>query len=276
MINLVIISGVHGAGKTVALSSFEENGYVIVDNIPHVLLDDFFKSLIDGKYKKVALSIPLEYCQEAYESAKQFKEFNITFLGLYCSESVLLERYKLSRRVHPLEHQGLSLVEAIKKDDELMLKMKEKFTHFIDTSKTSPQEFRKYLNVNIFSPKERKLTVNFISFGYKKSVPQDVEIVFDARLLPNPFWVPALKEKTGLDKEVVNYIFSRKETEEYLKHVTEYLDFYLPKLEESGKKSTTIGIACSGGQHRSVAISEYLKKYYSKRYNTNVSHRDLK
>lgn len=275
MVNLVIISGVHGAGKTVALASFEENGYTIVDNIPNVLVKALFESIINEKKQKVALSVPLDYCLDVYETAKQFKELKVTFLGLFCSESVLLERYKLSRRVHPLEKEGVSLSDTISNEVKLMLSMKERFTHFVDTSKINPLELRKYLNANIFSPKDSKLTVNFISFGYKKSVPQDIELMFDVRLLPNPYWIPELKNKTGLDKEVVEYIFSFDETKQYLKHVIEYLDFYLPKLEESGKKAATIGIACSGGQHRSVAISEYLKNHYAKRYNTSVSHRDL-
>lgn len=275
MINLVIISGLSGAGKTYTISNFEENGYIIVENIPLSLIPAFYDELIKYNREKVALSIPIFDAEEAFKLAKARKEFNLTFVGLFCSKEVLLERYKLSRRTHPLQHSGISLSDAIDKETEIMLSIKEQFTHFIDTSKLASGDLRKYLYTNIFTNKDAKLSVNFISFGYKKSVPQDVEIVFDVRLLPNPYWVPELKNLCGLDEAVKNYVFGAKETGEYLKHVIEYLDFYLPKLEEAGRKSTTIGIACSGGQHRSVAISEYLKNYYSKRYNTNVNHRDL-
>ena len=273
MVNLVIVSGVHGAGKTTALSAFEENGYVIVDNIPQGLLNDFYHEVIKSKFKKVALAIPLESYKEAYELARKYPEIHSIFLGLFCSENELLERYKLSRRIHPLTLDGTPLNEAIAKEIKQMLSMKEMFTHFVDTSKVTAAEFYGYLKANLFTDKENALTVNFISFGYKKSVPQDVELVFDARMLPNPYWVPELKELTGLDKPVIDYIFSFKETKEYLDHVIEYLDYYLDVLQKSGKKSATIGIACSGGQHRSVAISEYLKKHYSKKYNTYVTHR---
>lgn len=276
MVNLVIISGLSGAGKTYTISNFEENGYSIVENIPVSLLPAFYDELSKDKGdKKVALSVPIFDAKKAYDLAKERKDFVITFVGLFCSKEALLERYKLSRRIHPLQHSGISLSEAIDKETEEMLKIKEEFSHFVDTSKLANGDLRKYLYTNIFTNKDAKLSVNFISFGYKKSVPQDVEIVFDVRLLPNPYWIPELKNLCGLDEPVKDYVFNSKETSEYLKHVIEYLDFYLPKLEESGRKSTTIGIACSGGQHRSVAISEYLKNYYSKRYNTSVNHRDL-
>ncbi len=275
MVNLVIISGLSGAGKTYTISNFEENGYSIVENIPLSLIPAFYDELSKDKKDKVALSVPIFDADETYHLAKERKDFDVTFVGLFCSKEVLLERYKLSRRIHPLQHSGISLSDAIDKEAEKMLLIKEEFSHFIDTSKLASGDLRKYLYTNIFTNKDAKLSVNFISFGYKKSVPQDVEIVFDVRLLPNPYWVPELKNLCGLDEPVKEYVFGAKETGEYLKHVIEYLDFYLPKLEESGRKAATIGIACSGGQHRSVAISEYLKNYYSKRYNTSVNHRDL-
>ena len=120
-----------------------------------------------------------------------------------------------------------------------------------------------------------KFSVMFVSFGYKKSVPQDIETVFDVRLLPNPYWVPELKELTGLDKKVKDYVLEANETKKYLSYVIDYLNYYLEELKKSGKGHANIGIACSGGQHRSVAIAEYLKDYFSKDYETTVSHRDL-
>ena len=120
-----------------------------------------------------------------------------------------------------------------------------------------------------------KFSVMFMSFGYKRSVPQDIETVFDVRLLPNPFWVPELKDLTGLDKKVKDYVLEAPETKVYLKHVISYLDYYLEELKNSGKGHANIGIACSGGQHRSVAIAQYLADHYKKKYVTNVSHRDV-
>lgn len=274
MIKLAIITGLSGAGKTSAIALFEENGYSIVENIPISLIPSFYDEILKGDNTKVALSTSIFNAEEAYKIACE-RDFDVTLVGLFCSKETLLERYKLSRRIHPLQHQGLSLVNSIDKETEKMLSYKDMFTNFLDTSKMSAGDLRKYLYVNIFSDSERLMTVNFISFGYKKAVPQDVEIVFDVRLLPNPYWIPNLKPLCGLDEPVKDFIFNAKETKEYLEHVTAYLDYYLPKLAESGRKSVSIGISCSGGQHRSVAISEYLKNYYSKRYNTNVNHRDL-
>ena len=275
MINLVIISGLSGAGKTYTISNFEENGYSIVENIPLSLIPAFLDELIRDKTdKKVALSVPIFDALKTYQIAKARDGFNVTFVGLFCSKEVLLERYKLTRRIHPLQHSGISLSDAIDKETEKMLSFKEEFSHFIDTSKLTNGDLRKYLYTNIFSNHDAKLSVNFISFGYKKSVPQDVEMVFDVRLLPNPYWVLELRNLCGLDEPVKNFIFSAPETSEYIRRIVEYLDFYLPKLVEAGRKSTTIGIACSGGQHRSTYVAKFLADYFSDNYVTNVIHRD--
>lgn len=277
-INLVIVSGVYGAGKTYTLSCFEENGYKIIENIPLSLIKNLCKEFLSNplKYKKVALSIVLEDAKEAYLIIKEFKDIDLTFIGLDCSKEVLLERYKLSRKVHPYQiTKTISLNDSIDLDKQKMESIRNLCTHYIDTSKFSIGDLRKlYLN-SIFNPMDTKMVVNFVSFGYKKSVPQDVETVFDVRILPNPFWIKELKELSGLDKEVKDYIMSFDITKEYLKHLTSYLDYYLKHVNESGRKMITIGIACSGGQHRSVMVAEYLKNYYGKVYNTYSMHRDL-
>jgi RNase adapter protein RapZ len=276
MKEVAIVTGVSGAGKTITMYIFEENGFYPVENVPLPLIPALFEEIVknDNK-KKIVISLPLAYAKQAVEVAKQVKGINLICLGLDCSKEVLLQRFKLNRRVHPLQNRGLTLNQAIEQDRNNLNDMRDLFTHFVDTSKFGASDLRKYIYGSIFTAKDSRLVVNFISFGYKKSVPQDVEMVFDTRILPNPYWEASLKDLDGLDKPVVDYIFASPITKEYLKHVISYLDYYLDMLEKAGRKMTSIGIACSGGQHRSVAISEYLKDYYSSKYNTNTSHRDL-
>ena len=276
MINLVIVSGVYGAGKTSAILAFEEAGYFITDNIPVGAVDQYF-SVIEKdqeKYKKVALSVNLENAKETYDLAKKHKDFSIIFLGITCEEATLIERYRLSRKLHPKQPLGVPLQEAIHEDIENIRKLTDLFDVYLDTTKLSKKEFRNKIYEGIIGM-ERNFVVSFSSFGYKIAVPQDIETVFDVRLLPNPYWVPELRNKTGLDKEVRDYVLKAPETKEYLKHVKKYLDFYLEELKKNDRTHASVAIACSGGQHRSVAIAEYLYKYYSKKYFTTITHKDL-
>lgn len=277
MINLALISGVSGAGKTFVLSIFEENGYHVIDNLPLSLMENFIleaKSHPD-KYSKVALAIPLYDAKEAYKLVKNDKEFKTLFLGLDCNDSVLLERFRLTRRLHPLQTSGLTLEQCIENDAKNISRIRYEFTNYIDTSKLSTGQLRKHLYSTVFVGDESKLAVTFASFGYKRSIPHDIDIVLDARTLPNPYWVDELKEMTGLDKPVKDFIFSNEITKKFLEKTTGYLDYVLDKVKDSSRKSYIVGIACTGGQHRSVAIAEYLKEHYSKIYKTSVSHREL-
>ena len=276
MIDLVIVSGVYGAGKTSAIQAFEEAGYFITDNIPVGAVESYFSVVASDpkKYPKVALSVNLEYAKETYDLAKKHREFSVIFLGITCEESTLIERYRLSRKLHPKQPLGVPLQEAIHEDIENARKLTDLFDVYIDSSKLTKKEFRNRIYEGIIGL-EKKFIVSFSSFGYKVAVPQDIETVFDVRLLPNPYWVPELKEKTGLDKEVRDYVLNAPETKEYLDHVIEYLDFYLESLKKNDRTHASIGIACSGGQHRSVVIAEYLAEYYSKKYFTSVTHKNL-
>ena len=276
MTELVIVSGVYGAGKTTAILAFEEGGFYITDNIPVGVADAYFTEIASNpeKYPRVALSVDLENALETYKLAKTHPELKVTFCGITCDVNILHERYRLSRKLHPKQPLGYSLDEAIKLDTEEIRKLTDYFDVLIDSSKLTKHEFRMRIYDAVIG-KNKEFIVNFQSFGYKIAVPQDIETVFDVRLLPNPFWVPELKKKTGLDKEVRDYVLEAPETKEYLKHVIAYLDFYLEELKKNERHHASIGIACSGGQHRSVAIAEYLANYYSKKYFTSVTHKDL-
>ena len=276
MIKLVIITGVYGSGKSTALYTFEEAGYYVVDNIPLDVVKPLFETICNNKkYEKVALSVPLEMANDCFELAKNYKDFDLHFLGITCSKEALNERYRLTRKRHPLQAQGYTLEQAIERDYSVLEKVRLNLTNYVDTSKIDIKEFSKYLHNSIMGIEGDKFSVMFMSFGYKKSVPQDIETVFDVRLLPNPYWVPELKDLTGLDQKVKDYVLNAKETKEYLAHVINYLNYYLEELKKSGKGHANIGIACSGGQHRSVAIAQYLSEYFADKYETSVSHRDI-
>lgn len=276
MVDLIIISGVYGAGKTTALRAFEEAGYFITDNVPVKVVDSYFEEIAKNpkQYPKVALSVNLEYAKETYELAKKHKEFSVIFLGITCEKAILIERYRLSRKLHPKQPLGVPLEEAIEEDIKNIRLLTDVFDVLIDTAKLTKEEFRSRIYEGIIGL-EKKFTVAFSSFGYKVSVPQDIETVFDVRLLPNPFWVPELKNKTGLDKEVKDFVLGAPQTKDYLKHVFEYLDFYLEELKKNGRTHASIGFACSGGQHRSVVIAEYVAAHYSKKYHVSVTHKNL-
>ena len=277
MTELVIVTGAYGAGKTLAAQAFEEAGFYVTDRIPLEVVDSYFDEIAKNpkKFPRVCLTVENEIALETFKKAKKHPEFSTKFFGITCDAQTLNERYRLSRKVHPKEPKGLSLEEAIEKDLSNMRQLRDYCDVYIDTAKLNKNDFRNQI-YNAFIGKQQSFSVSFISFGYKVSVPQDIETVFDVRLLPNPFWVPELKHKTGLDQEVKDYVLNAPETKEYLKHVIAYLDFYLAELKKNDRKHATIGFACSGGQHRSVAIAEYLAKYYlEKDYYVIVTHKDL-
>lgn len=276
MIDLVIVTGAYGAGKSLTAQAFEEAGYYVTDRIPLGVVDSFFDELIahPNKYKKVALTVESGIALETYKKAKKHKEFSLIFFGVTCDEAALIERYRLSRKVHPDEPKGKTLEQAIRDDLANVRAISEYFDVYIDTAKLTKNEFRNRIYDACIGSKN-KFIVSFTSFGYKVNVPQDIETVFDVRSLPNPYWVPELRELNGLDKPVRDYVLNAPETKEFLKHVIAYLDFYLEELSKKERKHANIGIACSGGQHRSVAIAEYLAKYYSEKYYTNVTHKNI-
>ena len=276
MIKVVIITGVYGSGKSTTLYTFEEAGYYVVDNIPLDVAVPLFDTVSKNKkYERIAVAVPLEIANDIYKIAKNYKDFDVRFVGLTASKSTLIERYRLSRKRHPLQAQGYTLEEAIDRDFTVMEKVRLQLTEYIDTSKIDIKELQKIIHTSVMGLPGDRFAVMFMSFGYKKSVPQDIETVFDVRLLPNPYWVPELRDLTGLDRKVKDYVLDAPETKEYLSHVIKYLEYYLEELRKNGKNHANIGIACSGGQHRSVAIAQYLSEYFADKYETSVSHRDL-
>lgn len=279
---LVIITGMSGAGKTVAVQSFEDLGYYCVDNLPPTLIPKFLELMKDStnNVKKVALVIDLrgrEFFEELYKSLdailnEDWLEEQILFLD--AEDQVLVSRYKETRRSHPLNISGLPL-KGIQEERIIIDELRGRAQRIIDTSDLKPKALREKIHQLYSEEKETLFSVHFVSFGFKHGVPIDADVMFDVRFLPNPFYVEHMRPLTGLDKEVADYVFKWKETEMFNRKFLELLQFTIPLYKKEGKSQIVIAIGCTGGQHRSVALSEYFAKEFSETVNTHVTHRDI-
>lgn len=283
-IKLIIITGLSGAGKSEALKYFEDAGYYCIDNLPAQLI----LSLIDSfsgsikKIDKIALAIDLRsgyFFNEIYKTLEKIKELGVNYkiLFLEASKSVLIKRFSLTRRKHPLVEDG-NLDLGIEKEIEKMHNLREISDLIIDTTLLSPKELRITITDNLMSETEKKsqIQISVLSFGYKYGIPQNVDIIMDVRFLPNPFYDENLKDLSGEDKEVLHYVLDREETKEFLMIFEKLLDFLIPNYIEEGKSYLGIGIGCTGGRHRSVVISERIYEYLKvRRYSVKLLHRDI-
>ncbi|RKN75065.1 RNase adapter RapZ [Paenibacillus ginsengarvi] len=280
---LVIITGMSGAGKTIAVQSLEDLGFFCVDNLPPVLIPKFAE-LIDqskGRIGKVALVIDLrgrEFFTSLSESLRTIKEnYTITYeiLFLDATDQTLVQRYKESRRRHPLAPEGLPL-EGIQLERKLLEELKGMASQVIDTSSLKPAELKERIVSRFTSIGKGSISVNVISFGFKYGVPIDADLIFDVRFLPNPHYVEHLRPNTGQDPDVYDYVMKWNETQEFLTKLIDMLQFLIPKYAKEGKSQVVVGIGCTGGKHRSVAIAEYLGKMLgnSETETVRVSHRD--
>lgn len=279
---LVIITGMSGAGKTVAVQSFEDLGYYCVDNLPPALLPTFLDLMRDAAndIKKVALVMDLrgrEFFDSLFEALDKLTQENWLepqVLFLDSKDEVLVTRYKETRRTHPLAPEGLPL-EGIQQERALLDQMRGRAQFIVDTSTLKPKQLREKIMRRFKDTNYEEFTVQMLSFGFKYGLPIDADLVFDVRFLPNPFYVENLRPQTGLDEPVSSYLFKWSDTHTFLQKLEDMLTFMLPQYKKEGKSQLIIAIGCTGGQHRSVAIAEYLAKRYSDNYATHVTHRDV-
>jgi RNase adapter protein RapZ len=282
-IKLVIITGMSGAGKTVAIQSFEDLGYFCVDNLPPTLLPKFLELMQEsgGKMNKVALVMDLrgrEFFDSLFEALDDIAErtwITPTILFLDAKDSTLVSRYKETRRSHPLAPTGLPL-EGIQLERQLLEELKGRAQVIYDTSDLKPRELREKILKQFADHTKQTFTVNVLSFGFKYGIPIDADLVFDVRFLPNPHYIDTLRPKTGLDEEVSSYVLKWNETQKFLEKVIDLLAFMLPYYKREGKSQLVIAVGCTGGQHRSVALAEYIGRYFEKDYKTHISHRDIR
>ncbi len=283
-IKLIIITGLSGAGKTEALNYFEDAGYYCIDNLPANLLlsiIDFF-SAKNKKVKKIAIAIDLRsgfFFDEIYQSVDKLKERGVDcrILFLEASKNILMKRYSLTRRKHPLVENG-DIGSGIEKEIEKMYNLREISDVIIDTTLLNPKELRITISDRMMSKSEKSklLQIAVVSFGYKFGLPENVDLVIDVRFLPNPFYNKALKALNGRNREVVDFVLSREETKKFLRLFEKMLDFLVPNYIAEGKSYLGIGIGCTGGKHRSVVLSEKIYDYLKlKGYLVKISHRDI-
>ncbi|TCP24870.1 UPF0042 nucleotide-binding protein [Scopulibacillus darangshiensis] len=281
-IQVVIITGMSGAGKTVATQSFEDLGFFCIDNLPPTLLPKFIDLIEESgdKLNKLALVMDLrgrEFFDSLFESIDGLsKNENIKpkILFLDAKDQVLVRRYKETRRTHPLSPTGRP-VEGIKLERDMLEQMKGIAQNYIDTTELKPAELREKIISQFSSNKTQSFCVNVLSFGFKYGIPIDADLVFDVRFLPNPYYIEHMRDRTGLEADVADYVFKWTEAKQFLQKLMDLLTFMLPQYKREGKRQLVIAIGCTGGKHRSVALAEQIARNISSDYPTHVSHRDV-
>ncbi|EAD2130164.1 RNase adapter RapZ [Listeria monocytogenes] len=281
-LKLVIITGMSGAGKTVAMQSLEDLGYFCVDNLPPSLLPKFWELMKESdKMDKIALVMDLrgreffDSIEPALDELDNTNFITTKILFLEADDKVLVSRYKEKRRHHPLEPNG-SVLDGINAERELLSDLKGRSQLVINTSNMAPRELRERIN-NEFQTEDKDIfNVQLMSFGFKYGIPIDADLVFDVRFLPNPHYIDKMRPLTGLDEDVYEYVMKWPETQTFLDKLVDLLMFTLPFYKREGKTQLVIAIGCTGGQHRSVALTEFVGKAIQQKYETTISHRDMK
>ena len=280
--HIIIVTGLSGAGKTTALNILEDMNYYTIDNLPLGLE----KSLLDTEIEKLAVGIDIR----TFKNTKDFFKFinyikesgvKMDIIFIEAHEAIILGRYTLTRRAHPLKE--VTLLRSILKEKKILFPIREIADLVIDTTDTKSVELEKRFKKFILAKDEENIDVNINihiqSFGYKYGIPTDSDLMFDVRFIPNPYYIEKLKELNGFDEEVKEYVLSQKESEEFYSKLLPLLEFLIPQYIKEGKKHLTISIGCSGGQHRSVTfvnkLAEDLKNSkVLKHINIYVSHRE--
>ena len=277
---VILVSGMSGAGKSCATSILEDMGYHIIENFPIQLLSllvDLIETTTDPRYNYVALSTNAQDFP-AFLRGMKSDDIDLRVLFLEASDATLLSRYKSTRRNHPLLlcNKANTLDEAISVERAMLSKTKSRAFITIDTSLLAVKEMKVKLEEYFSKESVPAFSISFVSFGYKHGVPLDADLMIDVRFLPNPFWIPELRPYSGNDPQVYNYVMEKQETIEFLKRFESFLDYAFDQYRIEGKNHFTVAIGCTGGQHRSVTITNYLYDHYSKQFHCYKQHRDEK
>ena len=281
---ILIITGLSGGGKSRAASYLEDIGYYTVDNLPAEMMVKFadFCAGSSGRYDRVALVYdvrsgePTDILIETLERLKA-SGVNCRMLFLEADNQTIVNRYKETRRMHPLQKKGESVEQAIRREREWMQPVRDHADFVLDTSALSIAKLRSEL-LDLFGQQGDRggLAVNILSFGFKHGIPIEADLVFDVRFMPNPYYVPELKNKTGLDQAVRDFVFSFRQTNDFMEQLEKMLTFLLPLYAEEGKSALLIAIGCTGGHHRSVAVTHALTEFIrGQGYQVTENHRDM-
>lgn len=282
---LLIVSGLSGSGKSIALDTLEDCGFYCIDNLPVTLLEDFIGHvmLVDKNiYGKTAIGIDARNQTESLMNFSQSlkfirsKEIDCEVIYMQAEEATLLKRYSETRRRHPLSNLNLPLNEAIKIEKDMLRSLAKYADCVIDTSHTHYHQLRELIKVQVGERNEHHLSVQFQSFGYKHGIPLDADFVFDVRSLPNPYWIPELRGLTGKNQPVIDFLHGERRVKEMFDDLCQFLERWIPRFEEDDRSYLTIAIGCTGGQHRSVYLVDSLaKKFQMQALNIIVRHREL-
>ncbi|MET3557339.1 UPF0042 nucleotide-binding protein [Streptococcus rupicaprae] len=280
-LQLVVITGMSGAGKTVAIQSFEDMGYFTIDNMPPALLPKFIELLQSNKDNdRVAVVVDMRSRSffaaggSILDQLDSDLSVDLKILFLDATDGELVARYKETRRSHPMAADG-RVLEGIAKERELLAPLKSSSQHVIDTTELTPRKLRQAI-IDSFSDGQEQSTfrIEVVSFGFKYGLPLDADLVFDVRFLPNPHYLPELRPQTGLDQPVYDYVMGHDASEAFYQSLLDLLVPILPGYQKEGKSVLTIAIGCTGGQHRSVAFAKRLSEELAQDWPVNASHRD--
>jgi UPF0042 nucleotide-binding protein len=282
---LLIVSGLSGSGKSTVLSTLEDCGYYCIDNLPISLLENFVSKIMpleQQTYAKAAIGI------DARNSAENLSNFADTLAairlqGIDCEviymqaqEAVLLQRYSETRRKHPLTTLNLPLTEAIHIEKTMLRSLAKNANILIDTSRTRTSQLKELIKNQIGERNKQHLSLQFQSFGFKHGIPLDADFVFDARALPNPYWIPYLRPLTGKDAPVIEFLRHETYAEELFSDIAHFIQRWIPRFEAENRSYLTIAVGCTGGQHRSVYLVETLAKHFQKtQLHIIIRHREL-
>jgi len=280
---ILVLTGQSGSGKSIVMRALEDKGYYCVDNMPATVVEQVVSTIVEDKISsQIAIAMDVRTPNFSEDGLRVVKELKARYdstrlLYLEATEEYLQRRYSETRRIHPRE-TGEGLLAAISDERDILVPFRECADDTIDTSGMSPHDLRgrihgQFADVNISD----ELRIAFVSFGFKYGAPQVADIVLDVRFLPNPYFIPEMRQKTGLNDEVRDYVLSFDKTTTFLRHATEMLSFLIPEYRREGKRYLTVAIGCTGGQHRSVSIVRELTQHFKENHVlTDSRHRDVK
>ena len=276
----IMLTGLSGAGKTVALHAFEDSGYFCVDNLPMTLIGKMISlSKNTPGRSKIAIGVDIR-------EKKNWKDFpdsiaslrkrnNVKIIFLEATDSAIIRRFKETRRPHPLGHKDLK--ESVRREARLLSPIRQESDTIIDTFSFTPHQLRKHITESFLKKSPRKMIINLISFGYKYGVPTEADLLFDVRFLPNPYFIQELRHFPGTSPKVSKFVLSQKQTTEFLNKLYPLLNYIIPFYKQEGRSYLTIGIGCTGGMHRSPAVAQEIERALKKKkLMTTLANRDIK
>ncbi len=279
---ITIVTGMSGSGKTRVIRSMEDMGFFCIDNMPPMLIPKFTEMLTfaNGKFNNVAIVVDIRVGDMIGQLIERFLElkksnYDVKLLFLNADDETLVKRYKETRRSHPLDNPK-GLLESIREERQILSKLLTEADYVIDTSGLKNNELTEKVK-ELFTPKDAEgIEINVMAFGFKYGTPMDADLVFDVRCFPNPFYIDELKPKTGNDKEVQDYVMSFPTAVGFMEKLNDMMEYLVPLYIEEGKGELTVAIGCTGGKHRSVTMANKLGEYLEGLgYNVNLNYRDI-